>query len=90
MYINCFKHTEDDWCPSYRTQHGCQLVSVSFFDAFRKDDPVWVVRVSGRDDCAIEKSFPKENEAWQCFVEILGWEFVNMKPLQDIGFNQGY
>ena len=90
MYVTCFKYTEDDWCPSYSTKCSDLLVNLAFFNASRKDEPVWVVRVSGADDCAIEKAFQKEKEAWQCFVEILGWDFVNMKPLQDIGFNQGY
>lgn len=90
IYVECYKQTEDNWYPSYITQYSDQLVHLSFFNAFRNDELVWVAYVSGGDDCAIEKSFHKESDAWQCFVEILGWGFVNMKPLQDIGFNQGY
>lgn len=87
--VEVYKLTQDSWYPEYTCEDG-KLVSVSF----RKTGPVnsenfeWRVCVWGADDCGMEKDFSqgKESEAWCCFLEVIGMEFVNMQALRNLGF----
>lgn len=87
--VDVYKLTQDDWYPEYSCEDG-KLVCVSFL----KTGPEsltgydWRVCVWGADDCGMEKDFPKEreNEAWCCFLEVIGMRFVNVQNLKDLGF----
>ena len=96
MHCNVFKVTSDDWFPPYRLgswyngtkPNETQLVEVSFTQT-GPNPPTsgeWRVCVWGGDDCGMEKDFTAENEAWCCFLEVIGLEDVTMEELKNREF----
>jgi len=91
MNVDVFKRTTDDWYPSYLIQGDIRfskLVEVSFTQT-GPNPPItgdWRVCVWGADDCGMERDFQDEAQAWNCFLQVIGWEQVSMQALKDIDF----
>lgn len=94
MRCDVYKKTTDDWCPSYSLfwyeagHEREKVVSVTFCQTGQHPpiDGDWRVCVWGSDDCGMERDFQKENEAWCCFLEVIGLEDVTMDALKERGF----
>lgn len=88
--VAVFKRTLDEWCPSYKVVYDNGQVDMFVEVSFMKLHPSneWRVCVWGYDDCGMEKDFPpeNENEAWNTFLIIIGWHYVNMQHLSKLGF----
>ncbi len=82
--VYVFKSTTDDWHPSFELKDGAMLVQVSF--SKWDDGDGFHVSVWGDDDCGMELDTENENQAFNIFLQVIGMEFVNMKPLRDLGF----
>lgn len=50
-------------------------------------DGAWHVTVCGNDDYSVSKFFESENEAWQCFVQVIGMDDVTIEALQGLVFD---
>lgn len=89
MWIDVFKRTSDEWYPSFlEYRNGESLVRVSFTQTGPNPpiDGEWRVCAWGADDCGLEKDFTDEQEAWVCFLEVIGYEDVTMDSLAKLGF----
>lgn len=92
MKVEVFKKTTDNWCGNYKIVGDCRvsdLVEVSFLTLAPwgdKTNKQWRVCVWGNDDLGLEKDFFEENEAWVCFLTIIGWDTVNYECLTQLGF----
>ena len=92
MRVDVFKRTEDDWLGSYRIEGDCRvnmLVEVKFTQTGpdpKHGDGAWRVCVWGNDDCGMERDYTDETEAWNMFLQVIGWEFVNINKLKNNGF----
>ena len=85
MRCEVFKPTTDDWCGSFKMSGGDLLVRVAFF---KYPNGGWAVYASGNDDLAVFKQFEptEEKSAWCCFLEVIGFDYVNMGDLHKLGF----
>lgn len=80
-----FKETIDNWCPNY---HGT-LVRVTYhgdIEAWRKGVPCYRVSVWGNDDIGMEYDTEDEKEALAVFMHVIGYPYVNMINLKQLGF----
>jgi len=93
--ICVFKPTQDDWCGSFELVgwlDGVQnqmLVEVCFHGNISPPDsrpPVWRTSVWGNDDCGMEVDCATEAEAFNLFLQVIGWKFVNRDQLKALGF----
>jgi hypothetical protein len=46
----------------------------------------WRVFVWGADECGMENDFKDNDEAWECFCDVIKLEYVTMKALKERGF----
>lgn len=79
MRIDVFKRTQDNWCPNYSDN----LVEVSLLPL---GEGGWRVCAWGADDFGLEKDFTSATAAMITFMEVIGWEFVDMQKLRELGF----
>ena len=92
--IRCsiFKKTTDDWCPSYTLMDWYKgvehqtLVEVILTRTGPNLDTDWRVCAWGGDDFGMEKDFTTYDEAWNCFIQVISLETVNISTLKDMGF----
>ena len=86
MHVDVFKRTSDDWFPSFKLSAWLEeLVEVSFI-VTEEDILPYCVCAWGAYDCGMEKYFSNEDEAWACFLEVIGYDDVTMKALDALGF----
>lgn len=90
MNVEVFKHTSEDWFPSYKMDGGrTSLVEVCFTQT-GPNPPIagdWRVCVWGGDDCGMERDFSSETEAWNCFLQVIGLKDVTRAALKERGFS---
>ena len=83
MAISVFKHTKDDWYPSYKVvDSSYTLVEVSIVEVEGK----FIVNAWGHDDCGLERVYTDRKSAQDMFNTIISWDYVNMKDLRENGF----
>ena len=83
MHISVFKHTKDDWHPSYKVVNSnIALVDVSIVEV----DGIFIVSVWGHDDHGLERVYNDRQSAQEMFNTIISWSHVNMDDLRKHGF----
>lgn len=97
MHVEVFKHSQDEWYPSYSLKTAGidleqSLVDVSYYALnegecdIDNEGPIYLVCAWGSDDYGLEREFINEKEAWTTFLEIIGLDYVNTQDLRDRGF----
>lgn len=96
MRAEVFKPTNDYWADSYYLNgyhdgiKDRMLVVVSFCGNITaydpKLDPVWRTCVWGNDDCGMDFDCDTEAECWNKFLQVIGWDSVDMDALREAGF----
>lgn len=85
--ISVFKKTHDNWHGSYHLNEyykgikSQKIVEVIFCGQI--SDNLWRVCVWGCDDYSLERDFDIEDKAWQCFITIIRYEFVDIDILRN-------
>jgi hypothetical protein len=88
MIISLYKETKDDWCGNFKTDFH-NLVCVMFTQTGpdpKNGNGEWRVCVWGNDDLGMERDFTDESLALSCFYQVIGWKYVDFKPLAKFGF----
>lgn len=90
MNVKVFKSTSESWFPSYTIDGGKSLLVEVRFTQTGPHPPAdgdWRVCVWGGDDCGMERDFSNEEEAWNCFLQVIGLQDVTRAALKDRGFS---
>lgn len=92
MIVEVFKRTDDNWYGSYKIDEDSRvnmLVEVIFTQTGpdpKNGNGEWRVCVWGNDDYGMEIDFTDETTAWNIYLQVIGWEVVNIDSLKSIGF----
>lgn len=80
------KPTTDNWCPNFPNNQ----VRVRIICNMNDEGKVWHrVCVWGNDDCGMERDFTGEfgeRDALACYARVMNLDYVNFKPLKEMGF----
>jgi hypothetical protein len=82
--VEVFKKTHDSWYPEWSLYIGptdmkTGLVQVSFLQL---SDGMWRVCCWGADDMGLERDYETEAEAWNVFLQVIGWSDVSQSRLK--------
>lgn len=94
MRIEVLKPTQDNWYGSYELSDGYNGVKNQMFVEVIFNGnisppgraPTWRTCVWGSDDFGMEFDCDNEAEAFNKFLQVIGWKFVNREDLKKLGF----
>ena len=84
--VSVYCETTDDWYGNYRIKDDQRVSNLVHVQFMKLSNDQWRCCVWGNDDFGMEFDSWLEGEAWNKFIQIIGWKYVNKEPLKALGF----